>query len=212
MALGRLEFFYDLSSPWTYLAFTNLVGVVERTGECATLRPVLVGGVFNAVNPAVYAAREQAGNRKLKHSWKVLKDWAILADVELNFPSQWHPAKSVNAMRFCCALADDRPALTEFSRAAFHSYFGAQENLDDLDVLERVANEAGLDGAAIRARSSSDDVKALLRANTEELIARGGYGSPTMFVDGTDMYFGNDQLPLVEAALLTRHSREGGNP
>jgi 2-hydroxychromene-2-carboxylate isomerase len=44
-------------------------------------------------------------------------------------------------------------------------------------------------------------VKALLRSNTNELIARGGYGSPTIFVDRTDMYFGNDQLPLVEAAL-----------
>jgi 2-hydroxychromene-2-carboxylate isomerase len=201
MGQGRFEFFYDLSSPWTYLAFTNLFGVIERTGECATLRPVLVGGVFNAVNPSVYAAREQADNRKLKHSWKVLNDWAKLAGVELHFPSQWHPAKSVNAMRFCCALADDMPALTEFSRAAFASYFVRQENLDDPDVLERVAIEAGLDGAAIRARSQSDEVKALLRANTEELIERGGYGSPTIFVDGKDMYFGNDQLPLVEAAL-----------
>ncbi len=197
----RVEFFYDLSSPWTYLAFTNLFGVIERTGFCAALRPVLVGGVFNAVNPAVYAAREQTDDRKLKHSWKVLKDWAALAGVELHFPSQWHPAKSVNAMRFCCALAGDMPALTDFTRAAFHSYFVRQENLDDPDVLERVANEAGLDGAAIRARSQSDEVKALLRSNTEELIARGGYGSPTIFVGGTDMYFGNDQLPLVEAAL-----------
>ncbi len=197
----RVEFFYDLSSPWTYLAFTNLSGVMARTGECATLRPVLVGGVFNAVNPSVYAAREQSNNRKLKHSWKVLNDWAVLAGVELHFPSQWHPAKSVNAMRFCCALADDTPALTDFTRAAFHSYFVCQDNLDDPDVLESVANEAGLDGAAIRARSVSDDVKALLRANTDELISRGGYGSPTIFVNGTDMYFGNDQLPLVEAAL-----------
>ena len=44
-------------------------------------------------------------------------------------------------------------------------------------------------------------MKAKLRSNTEELIARGGYGSPTIFIDGNDMYFGNDQLPLVEAAL-----------
>jgi 2-hydroxychromene-2-carboxylate isomerase len=197
----RIEFFYDLSSPWTYLAFTNLFGVIERTGCCAALRPVLVGGVFNAVNPGVYAAREQADNRRLQHSWKVLKDWAALAGVEMNFPSQYHPAKSVNAMRMCCALADDMPALTDFTRAAFQSYFGAQENLDDPDVLVAVANRAGLDGAAIRAASQTDTVKALLRANTDELIARGGYGSPTIFVDTTDMYFGNDQLPLVEAAL-----------
>jgi 2-hydroxychromene-2-carboxylate isomerase len=198
---NRIEFFYDLSSPWTYLAFTNLSGVMARTGASATLRPILVGGVFNAVNPAVYAAREQADNRRLQHSWKVLKDWAKLAGVEMNFPSQYHPAKSVHAMRMCCALADDMPALTAFTKAAYESYFGAQENLDDPDVLVAVANTAGLDGKAIRAASATDNVKALLRANTDELIARGGYGSPTIFVDRDDMYFGNDQLPLVEAAL-----------
>jgi 2-hydroxychromene-2-carboxylate isomerase len=201
MGNERIEFFYDLSSPWTYLAFTNLFGVMERTGYCARLRPVLVGGVFNAVNPAVYAAREQSDNRRMQHSWKVLKDWAALAGVEMNFPSQYHPAKSVNAMRFACALADDMPALTDFTRAAFQSYFGAQENLDDPDVLVAVANSVGLDGEALRVASQTDAVKALLRANTEEVIARGGYGSPTIFVDQDDMYFGNDQLPLVEAAL-----------
>ncbi len=197
----RIEFFYDLSSPWTYLAFTNISGVVERTGCGATLRPILVGGVFNAVNPAVYAAREKAENRRMAHSWKVLKDWAALAGVEMNFPSQYHPAKSVNAMRMACALAGDQPALAAFARAAFESYFGGQENLDDPEMLIAVANRAGLDGAAIRDASQTDTVKALLRANTDELIARGGYGSPTIFVDRTDMYFGNDQLPLVEAAL-----------
>ncbi len=197
----RIEFFYDLSSPWTYLAFTNLFGVIERTGCCAMLRPILVGGVFNAVNPAVYAAREKSDNPRMVHSWKVLKDWAKLAGVEMNFPSVYHPAKSVNAMRMACALADDMPALTEFTRAAFKSYFSDQENLDDPQMLIAAANRAGLDGAAIHTRSQTDAVKALLRANTDELIARGGYGSPTIFVDKDDMYFGNDQLPLVEAAL-----------
>ncbi len=198
---ARVEFFYDLSSPWTYLAFTNLWPLLERTGEQAVLRPILVGGVFNAVNPSVYAAREQTDNRKLKHSWKVLNDWAALAGVEMNFPSVWHPAKSVNAMRFACALEDDQDALRRFSRAAFESYFGAQENLDDADVLAAVADSIGLDGLALKASAQTDAVKARLRANTEEVIARGGYGSPSIFVDGTDMYFGNDQLPLVEAAL-----------
>jgi 2-hydroxychromene-2-carboxylate isomerase len=203
--MNRIEFFYDLSSPWTYLAFTNLSGVVARVGEGVTLRPVLVGGVFNAVNQSVYAAREQSDNRKLKHSWKILKDWAALAGVPMNFPSAYHPAKSVHAMRMACALADDMPALMAFTKAAFESYFGAQDNLDDPDVLVAVANSVGLDGAALRATSQTDAVKALLRANTDELIARGGYGSPTIFVDGVDMYFGNDQLPLVEQALTKQH-------
>jgi 2-hydroxychromene-2-carboxylate isomerase len=197
----RVEFFFDLSSPWTCLAFHNLPGVLGRTGASARYRPILVGGVFNAVNPAVYAAREQADNRRMQHSWKVLKDWARLADVPMNFPSRWHPAKSVAAMRFAAAIEDDQPALVRFARAAFASYFDRQENLDDPDVLEAVATAEGLDGSTIRAAAGSDTVKARLRANTEEVVARGGYGSPTIFVDGEDMYFGNDQLPLVEAAL-----------
>lgn len=197
----RVEFFFDLSSPWTCLAFHNLPAVLERTGARARYRPILVGGVFNAVNPAVYAAREQTDNRKLAHSWKVLKDWAELAGVPMNFPSRWHPAKSVAAMRFCTALEDDQPALVRFARAAFASYFGAEENLDDPAVLIAVADGEGLDGAAIAEAAVSDAVKARLRANTEEVVARGGYGSPTIFVDRDDMYFGNDQLPLVEAAL-----------
>jgi 2-hydroxychromene-2-carboxylate isomerase len=201
MGQERIEFFYDLSSPWTYLAFTNLFGVMERTGYCARLRPILVGGVFNAVNQGVYAAREATDNRKLKHSWQVLKDWAALAGVEINFPSAYHPAKSVHAMRMACTLADDMPGLVEFTRGAFESYFGRAENLDDPEVLIAVANAAGLDGAAMWAKAQTDEIKALLRANTEEVIARGGYGSPTMFVDGKWMYFGNDQLPLVEFRL-----------
>lgn len=197
----RVEFFYDLSSPWTYLAFTNLQNVLARTGATARLRPILVGGVFNAVNQSVYAAREDTDNRKLVHGWRVLKDWAALTGVPLRFPSQFHPAKSVHAMRMACTLADDMSALSTFTMAAFESYFGREENLDDPDILVAVANAAGLDGEAMKAAAQTDEVKSLLRANTEEVIARGGYGSPTIFVDTTKMYFGNDQLPLVEFAL-----------
>jgi 2-hydroxychromene-2-carboxylate isomerase len=198
---ARVEFFFDLSSPWTYLAFTNLWPMLERTGAQAVLRPILVGGVFNAVNQGVYAAREASDNRKLKHSWKVLNDWAALAGVEMNFPSVWHPAKSVNAMRFCCALEEDQAALRRFAAAAFESYFARQENLDDSAVLVAVADSVGIDGVTLMTATQTHSVKARLRTNTEEVIARGGYGSPSIFVDGDEMYFGNDQLPLVEAAL-----------
>src|SRR3546814_15537036 len=107
-----------------------LPAVLERTGATARYRPILVGGVFNAVNPAVYAAREQSDNRRLQHSWKVLKDWARLAGVPMNFPSRWHPAKSIAAMRFCCALEEDQAALIRFARGPFARYFDRQANLD----------------------------------------------------------------------------------
>ncbi len=201
MAAARVEFFFDLSSPWTRIAFANLWPLLERTGTSAVLRPILVGGVFNAVNPSVYAAREDAGNRRLQHSFKLLSDWAALAGVTMKFPSVYHPAKSVNAMRMACALEGDQEALRRFAEAAFESYFARQQNLDDPEVLIAAANSVGLDGKAIAQAAVMDANKLRLRANTDELIARGGYGSPTIFVDGADMYFGNDQLPLVEAKL-----------
>ena len=70
------------------------------------------------------------------------------------------------------------------------------------EVLAAVARRAGLEPEPLLARSETPQIKDRLRANTEELIARGGFGSPTLFVAGDDMYFGNDRLPLVEAALL----------
>ena len=198
--MAQVEFFFDLSSPWTRLAFHNIRPILAETGAQATWRPFLVGGVFNAVNPAVYASREQPDAPRNRHAWRWLKDWARLAGVPMNFPSPHHPVKSVHAMRFCCALEDDQAALARFAEAAFDAYFREQRNLDDPAELVAIADACGLDGPALARRSQDDDVKQRLRANTQEVIDRGGFGSPSVFVDGA-LYFGNDQLPLVRQAL-----------
>lgn len=200
--MPRLEFFYDLSSPWTRIAFRNAQALVEETGAEFILRPILVGGVFNAVNQSVYAMREDLNNPKFRLTWHWLKEWADLAGVAMNFPSPHHPLKSVNAMRFCCAVEDDQAVLARFSEAAFEAYFGEQANLDDVAELVKVADKVGLDGGALATRIQDQDVKDRLRFNTQEVIDRGGFGSPTLFVNETRMYFGNDQLPLVRQALL----------
>ncbi|MAF63464.1 MULTISPECIES: 2-hydroxychromene-2-carboxylate isomerase [Pseudomonadota] len=196
-----IEFCFDLSSPWTYLAFHNIRPLAARHSAEIRWTPILVGGVFNAVNPSVYAAREAMDSPKFRHMGKVMRDWAKLADVDLKFPAPWHPLKSVNAMRACCALEDDQAALERFAEAAFHAYFVEQRNLDDATEIAAVADAIGMDGEALVAAANCQPVKDRLRANTERLVARGGYGSPSIFVRGTDMYFGNDQLPLVEQAL-----------
>jgi 2-hydroxychromene-2-carboxylate isomerase len=201
MTAPRLELFFDLSSPWTRLAFHNVQPILRETGAEITWRPFLVGGVFDAVNRSVYASRADPDNPKNRLTFKWLKDWARLTGVPMNFPSPHHPVKSVQAMRFCCALEDDQPALFGFASAAFEAYFTDARNLDDVAVLIDVANACGLDGAHLAQRIQDDDVKQRLRANTQDVIDRGGFGSPTMFVDGSDMYFGNDQLPLVRLAL-----------
>ena len=201
---GHVEFFFDLSSPWTRLAFHNVQPILDETGATVRWRPFLVGGVFNAVNPSVYKARE-SNDPKMARSFGWLKQWAALVGLAMNFPSPHHPVKSVAAMRFCCALEDRQADLHRFAEAAFEAYYRDQQNLDDPAVLVMIAERCGLDGNALAALAQTDPIKLRLRANTQEAIDRGAFGSPTMFVDCGDgdsaMYFGNDQLPLVRQAL-----------
>ena len=199
---NRVEFFYDLSSPWTYMAFASIGPILAEAGTGMTLRPLLVGGVFNAVNQGVYANRSNTESPKTKAMQRWTKDWAAYAGVPMNFPSPHHPLRSVHAMRMCCALQDDQAVLERFSRAAFEAYFRDQANLDDPAELVKVADACGLDGKALADLTQSQPIKDRLRDNTNEAIARGAFGSPTIFVDREYMYFGNDQLPLVRARLM----------
>jgi 2-hydroxychromene-2-carboxylate isomerase len=199
--MTRVKFFYDLSSPWTRMAFANIQAILAETGTTAVWRPFLVGGVFNAVNPGLYESRANPEGPKSKHVGAWLQEWAVLANVAMNFPSVHHPLRSVAAMRFCCAIEDDQAALLRFSEAAFEAYFRNQRNLDDPAELVAIADALGLDGEGLAAQSASQPVKDRLRANTQEAIDRGAYGSPTIFVDRDHMYFGNDQLPLIRQRL-----------
>ena len=90
--MTRLECFYDCTSPWTYLAFAGLQPIAERFGVEIEWRPILVGGVFNAVNQDLYAEREKgfANKRRMTYMMKDLADWAALRDIEINWPG-FHP-------------------------------------------------------------------------------------------------------------------------
>ena len=197
--MATLEFFFDCSSPWTYLAFTRLPALLERTKAAVVWRPILVGGVFNEVNRDVYDRRANPEPRKASYYEKDLQDWARLCGIRIGKPPMF-PVRAVSVMR-CVIAADEKGALVPFARAAFETYWGDLEDISRKDVLAKIAQRAGLDGDALLARSEAPEVKDRLRVNTEEVIARGGFGSPTMFVNSSDMYFGNDRLPLVEAAL-----------
>ncbi len=197
--MGRLEFFFDCSSPWTYLAFSQIEALAEDARAELVWRPILVGGVFNAVNQGVYELRANPEPRKAAYAAKDLQDWARAYGLTIRWPSIF-PVRAVDMMRMAI-LAQDAGHLAGFARGAFEAYWRDDRDVSQRDVLADVAERAGLDGAALVARLDDPETKARLKANTDELIARGGFGSPTMFVNGTDMYFGNDRLYLVSAAL-----------
>jgi 2-hydroxychromene-2-carboxylate isomerase len=199
-AMATLEFFYDVGSPWTYLAFHKIAEVAAEAGAELVWKPILVGGVFNAVNPGVYAARANASKPRWEYMRKDLQDWARLYGLRIVWPPTVFPVNSVRAMRGALA-AFDAGRGPEYSRAAFEAYFGSDRDISRDEVLADVAARSGLDPAALLAKIASPELKQRLRANTDELVARGGFGSPTIFVDGADMYFGNDRLVLVREAL-----------
>ncbi|MFN0183705.1 MAG: 2-hydroxychromene-2-carboxylate isomerase [Aquabacterium sp.] len=198
-----IECFFDCSSPWTWLAFHRLRPMAAELGVPVTWRPILVGGVFNAVNPSVYEFRDKGVPAKKAYAGKDLEDWARHEGLEILWPPSVFPVNSVKAMRACIWLAP-QGRLEDFAAEAFRRYWSEDQDISQDAVLAGIATDLGLDPAALLEGIQQPTVKAELKANTDELIARGGFGSPTIYVGGDDMYFGNDRLPLVRAAVLRR--------
>ena len=198
----KLEFFYDCSSPWTYLAFSKIEDVARRHNADLIWRPILVGGVFNAVNPSVYETRERPVKAKARYYAKDLQDWAHLYGLKIGQPTVF-PVNSVKAMRGAF-VADEHGKISPYSRCVFEQYWGENRDISKDEVLRDIVGTVGLDEKEYFTRIASPEYKDRLKRNTDELIERGGFGSPTMFADGA-MFFGNDRLMLVEHALT--HSR-----
>ena len=198
-----IEFFFDISSPWTYLGFHNIQALAAELGAAIRWRPILVGGIFNSINPSVYASRDNPVPAKQSYQLKDMQDWARHAGVGIRFPPSVFPVNSVKAMRACIWL-EPQGRLVPFATAAFEAYWRDDQDISSDAVLARVCERAGVDATALLAGIAGQAIKDALKTNTDELMRRGGFGSPTIFVDGDDMYFGNDRLPLVRAALQRR--------
>ncbi len=196
--MARVEFFFDCSSPWTYLAFHRIEDVCRETEAELVWRPILVGGVFNEVNQGVYEQRANPVPAKLRYYGKDLADWARLYGIAIGSPPVF-PVNSVKAMRGVF-VAEDHDRVSPYARAIFEAYWGELRDISQDEVLAEVVRRAGLPEDEFFRRIAAPDLKARLRANTDELIERGGFGSPTIFVDQSDMYFGNDRLHLVAEA------------
>ena len=203
-----IEFFFDCSSPWTYLAFHNIQPLAAELNEPIQWRPVLVGGIFNAVNPSVYAQRDKPVPAKAAYMLKDMQDWADAAGLKIVMPPKVFPVNSVKAMRGCLWLEPQGKLLT-FASAVFEAYWSREEDISQDAVLLKICQSMGVDGAEFLAGIAQPAIKEQLKSNTEEVIRRGGFGSPTLFL-GDDMYFGNDRLVLLRAAILRQ--RKAGKP
>jgi 2-hydroxychromene-2-carboxylate isomerase len=197
-----IEFFFDCSSPWTWLAFHNIQPMARELGVEIRWRPVLVGGIFNAVNPSVYEFRTKGVPAKQAYLMKDLQDWARYSGLKIKFPPAVFPVNSVKAMRGCIVL-EPEGKLVPFAQSVFEAYWTHDRDISQDAVLADLFQQVGVEPERFLEGIGRPEIKAALKANTDEAVARGAFGSPTIFV-GNDMYFGNDRLVLVREAVLRK--------
>ena len=196
-----IECFFDCSSPWTWIGFRNLRALSGELDVRVHWRPILVGGIFNAVNPSVYASRDNPVPAKAAYMKKDLQDWAGATGIDIVFPPSVFPVNSVKAMRACIVM-DAEGKLVDFAERVFHAYWTEDRDISRDDVLCDIASACGVDAEWLMQAIQQPAIKSALKENTDDAIRRGAFGSPTFFVGAKDMYFGNDRLPLVRRAVL----------
>jgi 2-hydroxychromene-2-carboxylate isomerase len=176
-----IEFFYDVVSPYTYLAMTQMARIAEEAETDVRWRPFYLGGVFKATGNAPPALVPARGQYMLKDLYR----WARVYGTEFNFPSTF-PTNSLLAMRALTLLPEgERPAA---SLALGRAHWVDGKDLADSALVADLLGQDLVD----RARDGKD----ALRESTDEAVSRGAFGSPTLFV-GDQMYFGNDRLHFV---------------
>ena len=191
-----IEFFFDYGSPYSYLANAVLPDFARRHAAELVYRPMLLGAVFKATgnqSPMMepVAAKRIYGGRSLQRT-------AALHGVP--FAANPHfPINTLALMRTAVA-AQQAGVFAPFHAAVYPAFWVEGRNLGSAEVLAEVLADAKLDAGALAKGAETGPVKDALRATTEEAVARGAFGAPSIFFAG-ELYFGVDHLPFLERAL-----------
>jgi 2-hydroxychromene-2-carboxylate isomerase len=201
-----VAFFFDASCPWSYLALDRLREAAIRTGAAIDWRPVLVAEVLGRANPGYPADRSDPVPARARYQAKDLADWARYCGLTLRKPRPW-PLRPEWAQRGAVVAAElgGSQGAAGYLAAVFAALFTDNRDIGDLGIVVALAVEAGLDRDAFGARIRDERTRRQVDENGAALVAQGGFGTPSFLVTGGgeagDLYFGNDRLPLVEAAL-----------
>lgn len=207
--MKRVDFFYDFSCPYAYLAHTQIEAVCARAGAELAWRPMLLGGVFQAVG-TVQVPFASMSTSKARHNAFDMMRWADHFGVPLSMPPT-HPNRTVLALR--ATIAADEAAIPRASKALFAAYWVLGRDVSQPAVVREALDGTGLDGAALVARAEDAAIKAALRTRTAEAVAHGVFGAPAFVITAPgvsgDLYWGQDRLDFVEKALGGWSVKEG---
>ncbi len=192
--MHTLEIYWDFSSPFAYLGSTQAEKLAERTGAALVWQPMLLGGVFKAIGQ-VEVPLMAWSDVKRRYYLEDLKRFAEYWGVPFRFPTRF-PVLSLKALRAYLALPEERRA--SFRERTFAAYWAEDRDIADEGVLRDLLGQ-GADEVLARAQSA-EGKKALLDA-TQRAVDAGVFGAPTWVIDGKQLFWGQDRIPLVERAL-----------
>lgn len=192
--MKTVDFYFDLSSPYSYLAATQIEAIAARHGATVRWKPMVLGAVFKATGNVMPAVCEPKARNMLVD----LARWAAHYGVPFTMSSRF-PLNTIKPERLVLA-AEPTGRAGVLALALFRGMWVDDVDIADAAVMRDIATRAGFDADALLAATETAAVKDALRANTDEAIARGAFGAPAMFV-GDQLFWGNDRLHFLEDAL-----------
>ncbi len=197
--MAAVEFFFDVGSVASYLAWTQLPSLCAEFGAELVYRPMLLGGVFQATGNASPANVAAKGAYMREDLQRFARRYGVPLVHNSNFPIM-----TLTLMRGATAVASRRPDLFQtYLATVFNAIWRDDLDMNDRAVVAKALVAAGLDADEIFAWTAEATTKSALKETTDEAVRRGVFGAPTMFVGGT-MFFGQDRLDFVREALSQR--------
>lgn len=196
MGSKQLEFFFDVGSPASYLAWTQVASICRDAGAELVYKPMLLGGVFQATGNASPATVPAKGRYTFVDFGRFARRYGV--------PLRQNPHFPINTLAYMRAITGMQMRHPErfvaFTSAVFEAIWVQSLNLNDPQVAIQALAAVGFAPDLVQSLMNDPEVKAQLKAVTEEAVARGVFGAPTMFV-GDEMFFGQDRLDWVREAL-----------
>jgi len=190
------EFYFDVGSPSSYLAWTQLPTICAETDATLVYKPMLLGGVYQATGNASPATIPVKGAYTNIDYARYARRYGVPFQHNPHFP-----IITLMLMRAATGVQMRMPdRFQDFLRGVFHALWVDALNLNEPQLVAKTLVDAGFDVEAIMALTNDPEVKSRLRSTTDEAVARGVFGAPTTFV-GEHMFFGQDRLDWVRQAL-----------
>lgn len=192
-----IEFYFDYSSPYGYMASTKIDALAAKHGRIVVWRPILLGVVFKSTGGKPLPQVPMKGEYAQRDFVRSAKFW----DVEFRQPSNF-PISSVAPSRAFYWMDRRNPAQAPaVAKALYRAYFVDDVNIADPEQVVAVCEQKlGLAADEVRAGINDQAVKDILKAEVDNAMARGVFGSPYIIVDG-EPFWGMDRLDQVERWL-----------